>query len=176
MFQAMTGESRDVLLMNITVFNGGALVAFLEMCDEEEQEVARATSTNTVNTTSTPVSTVSPSGGLSYPDLTYTNQDDSQIYALEDIYDMEELLAICKDLREFGFLFCDFPFGKKAIGKKWVYRNKNDERGVVVINKARLVARGYRQEEGIDYDEVFAPVARIEAIRIFLAFASYMDS
>ncbi|GKA18987.1 putative ribonuclease H-like domain-containing protein [Tanacetum coccineum] len=52
--------------------------------------------------------------------------------------------------------------------------NKNDERGVVVRNKARLVAQGYRQEEGIDYDEVFAPVARIEAIRIFLAFASYM--
>ncbi|GJX68762.1 putative ribonuclease H-like domain-containing protein [Tanacetum coccineum] len=52
--------------------------------------------------------------------------------------------------------------------------NKKDERGVVVRNKARLVAQGYRQEEGIDYDEVFAPVARIEAIRIFLAFASYM--
>nr|GEU83839.1 hypothetical protein [Tanacetum cinerariifolium] len=49
-----------------------------------------------------------------------------------------------------------------------------DERGVVVRNKARLVAQGHRQEEGIDYDEVFAPVARIEAIRIFLAFASYM--
>ncbi|GJR25709.1 putative ribonuclease H-like domain-containing protein [Tanacetum coccineum] len=46
--------------------------------------------------------------------------------------------------------------------------------GVVVRNKARLVAQGHRQEEGIDYDEVFAPVARIEAIRIFLAFASYM--
>ncbi|GJU26233.1 ribonuclease H-like domain-containing protein [Tanacetum coccineum] len=55
-----------------------------------------------------------------------------------------------------------------------VYRNKKDERGVVVRNKARLVAQGYRQGEGIDYDEVFAPVARIEAIRIFLAFASYM--
>ncbi|GKC46509.1 putative ribonuclease H-like domain-containing protein [Tanacetum coccineum] len=52
--------------------------------------------------------------------------------------------------------------------------NKKDERGVVVRNKARLVAQGYRQEEGIDYDEVFAPVARIEAIRIFLAFASYI--
>ncbi|GJS84959.1 putative ribonuclease H-like domain-containing protein [Tanacetum coccineum] len=52
--------------------------------------------------------------------------------------------------------------------------NKKDERGVVVRNKVRLVAYGYRQEEGIDYDEVFAPVARIEAIRIFLAFASYM--
>ncbi|GKA60911.1 retrovirus-related pol polyprotein from transposon TNT 1-94 [Tanacetum coccineum] len=62
----------------------------------------------------------------------------------------------------------------KAIRTKWVYRNKKDERGVVVRNKARLVAQGHRQEEGIDYDEVFAPVARIEAIRIFLAFSSYM--
>ncbi|GJU31048.1 putative ribonuclease H-like domain-containing protein [Tanacetum coccineum] len=52
--------------------------------------------------------------------------------------------------------------------------NKKDERGVVVRNKARLVAHGYRKEEGIDYDEVFAPVARIKAIRMFLAFASYM--
>nr|GFB37079.1 copia protein [Tanacetum cinerariifolium] len=48
-----------------------------------------------------------------------------------------------------------------------------DENGVVVRNKARLVAQGHRQEEGIDYDEVFTPVARIESIRIFLAFASY---
>ncbi|GJW30026.1 copia protein [Tanacetum coccineum] len=55
-----------------------------------------------------------------------------------------------------------------------IKQNKKDERGVVVQNKARLVAQGHRQEEGIDYDEVFAPVARIEAIRIFLAFASYM--
>ncbi|GKG30367.1 putative ribonuclease H-like domain-containing protein, partial [Tanacetum coccineum] len=51
---------------------------------------------------------------------------------------------------------------------------KRDERGVVVRNKARLVAQGYTQEEGIDYDEVFAPVAIIEAIRLFLAFASFM--
>ncbi|GKB39208.1 putative ribonuclease H-like domain-containing protein, partial [Tanacetum coccineum] len=72
------------------------------------------------------------------------------------------------------WILVDLPYGKKAIGTKWVYRNKQDERGVVVRNKARLVAQGHRQEEGIDYDEVFAPVARIEAIRIFLAFASYM--
>ncbi|GJT32230.1 putative ribonuclease H-like domain-containing protein [Tanacetum coccineum] len=72
------------------------------------------------------------------------------------------------------WILVDLPHGKKAIGTKWVYRNKKDERGVVVRNKARLVAQGHRQEEGIDYDEVFAPVARIEAIRIFLAFASYM--
>ncbi|GJZ99888.1 putative ribonuclease H-like domain-containing protein [Tanacetum coccineum] len=55
-----------------------------------------------------------------------------------------------------------------------VYRNKKDDRGIVVRNKARLVAQGYTQEEGIDYDEVFAPVARIEAIRLFLANASFM--
>ncbi|GKA13468.1 putative ribonuclease H-like domain-containing protein, partial [Tanacetum coccineum] len=54
------------------------------------------------------------------------------------------------------------------------FRNKRDERSIVVKNKARLVAQGFRQEEGIDYDEVFAPIARIEAIRLFLAFASYM--
>ncbi|GJV14841.1 putative ribonuclease H-like domain-containing protein [Tanacetum coccineum] len=72
------------------------------------------------------------------------------------------------------WILVDLPFGKKAIRTKWVYKNKKDERGVEVINKARLVAQGYTQEEGIDYDEVFAPVARIEAIRIFLAFASYM--
>ncbi|GJV74145.1 putative ribonuclease H-like domain-containing protein [Tanacetum coccineum] len=72
------------------------------------------------------------------------------------------------------WILVDLPKGKKTIRLKWVYRNKKDERGVVVRNKARLVAQGHRQEEGIDYDEVFAPVARIEAITIFLAFASYM--
>ncbi|GKA60203.1 putative ribonuclease H-like domain-containing protein [Tanacetum coccineum] len=66
----------------------------------------------------------------------------------------------------------DLPKGKRAIGTKWVYRNKKDERGIIVRNKARLVAQGYTQEKGIDYDEVFAPVARIEAIRLFLAYAS----
>ncbi|GJT84970.1 putative ribonuclease H-like domain-containing protein [Tanacetum coccineum] len=68
----------------------------------------------------------------------------------------------------------DLPNGKRAIRTKWVFRNKKDERGIVVRNKARLVAQGYTQEEGIDYDEVFAPVARIEAIMLFLAYASFM--
>ncbi|GJY83169.1 putative ribonuclease H-like domain-containing protein, partial [Tanacetum coccineum] len=58
----------------------------------------------------------------------------------------------------------DLPYSKKDIGTKWVYRNKKDERGIVVRNKARLVAQGYKQEESIDYDKVIALVARIEAI------------
>nr|GEX45065.1 putative ribonuclease H-like domain-containing protein [Tanacetum cinerariifolium] len=66
------------------------------------------------------------------------------------------------------------PDRKIAIGTKWILKNKRDARGIVVRNKARLVAQGHRREEGIDYDEVFAPVARIKAIRLFLAFASYM--
>ncbi|GKC41120.1 putative ribonuclease H-like domain-containing protein [Tanacetum coccineum] len=69
----------------------------------------------------------------------------------------------------------DLPNGKKAIGTKWVYRNKKDERGIMIKNKVRLVAQGYTKEEGIDYEEVFALVDRIEAIRLFLAYASFKD-
>nr|GEU70122.1 hypothetical protein [Tanacetum cinerariifolium] len=72
------------------------------------------------------------------------------------------------------WVLVDLPQGKRAIGTKWVYRNKKDERGIVTRNKARLVAQGHIQEEGINYEEVFAPVARIEAIRLFLAYASFM--
>ncbi|GJY05804.1 putative ribonuclease H-like domain-containing protein [Tanacetum coccineum] len=247
---------------------------------------AKTSSTNIVNTASTPVSTDSPYDGLSFSDPTNPDQDDSEIPALEDIYknptdgiftnssyddegavadftnlepvvnvspiptsrinsihpstlilgdpqsavqtrskvtkssgahafvsyiqkqrrnnhkDFQHCLFACflsqnepkkisealedeswvdamqEELLQFKiqkvWILVDLPYGKKAIGTKWVYRNKKDERGVVVRNKARLVAQGHRQEEGIDYDEVFAPVARIEAIRIFLAFASYM--
>ncbi|GJW84391.1 retrovirus-related pol polyprotein from transposon TNT 1-94 [Tanacetum coccineum] len=66
------------------------------------------------------------------------------------------------------------PNGKTIIGTKWIYSNKMDEYGIVIKNKARLVSQGFRQEEGIDYDETFAPVARLEAIRIFLAYTAYM--
>nr|GEW21292.1 hypothetical protein [Tanacetum cinerariifolium] len=68
----------------------------------------------------------------------------------------------------------DCPKGVRPIGTKWVLKNKKDKRGIVVRNKARLVAQGYTQKEVIDYDEVFAPVARIEAIRLFMAYASFM--
>nr|GEX80041.1 putative ribonuclease H-like domain-containing protein [Tanacetum cinerariifolium] len=86
--------------------------------------------------------------------------------------------AMQEEMQQFKFqnlwVHVDLPEGKYAIGTKWILKNKRDARGIIVQNKARLVAQGYRQEEGIDYDKVFAPVARIEAIRLFLAFASYM--
>nr|GFB14955.1 copia protein [Tanacetum cinerariifolium] len=66
------------------------------------------------------------------------------------------------------------PSRVRPIGTKWVLKNKKEERGIVVRNKAMLVAQGHTQAEGIDYDEVFAPVARIEAIRLFLAYALFM--
>ncbi|KAE8693144.1 hypothetical protein F3Y22_tig00110819pilonHSYRG00446 [Hibiscus syriacus] len=63
----------------------------------------------------------------------------------------------------------------EIIGTRWVFRNKLDESGNIVRNKARLVAQGYTQEEGIDYDETYAPVARMEAIRMLLAFACFNE-
>ncbi|GJX65554.1 integrase, catalytic region, zinc finger, CCHC-type containing protein [Tanacetum coccineum] len=62
-----------------------------------------------------------------------------------------------------------------VITLKWIYKVKLDELGGILKNKARLVARGYRQEEGIDFEESFAPVARLEVVRIFLAFAAHMN-
>ena len=67
------------------------------------------------------------------------------------------------------------PRKHNIIGTKWIYRNKQDENGLVVRNKAQLVAQGYTQVEGIDFDETFAPVARLEAIRILLAYANHHD-
>ncbi|GKB59676.1 putative ribonuclease H-like domain-containing protein [Tanacetum coccineum] len=98
------------------------------------------------------------------------------IHALKDPSWIE---AIQDELLQFKsqkvWTLVDLPNGKRAIGTKWVYMNKKDERGIMIKNKERLVAQGYTQEEGIEYDEVFAPIARIEAIRLFLAYASFND-
>nr|GEU74896.1 hypothetical protein [Tanacetum cinerariifolium] len=67
------------------------------------------------------------------------------------------------------------PDGKTVIKTKWIFKNKKDESSLVIQNKERLVAVGYSQQEGIDYDEMFAPVARIEAIHLFLAYAAHKD-
>ncbi|GJZ99011.1 putative ribonuclease H-like domain-containing protein [Tanacetum coccineum] len=207
---------------------------------------AKASSTNLLNTVSIPVSTASPHEGLSLADPTHSEEDDSEIPPLEDIYqnstdgifttssyDDEGAVADFTNLetvvnvspiptsrihsthpkalilgdpnsavqtrskvntssgthafvsyvqkqkrtnhKDFHHYLRNRKFGLSRLFL-WKKQSgtKGYERGVVVRNKARLVAQGHRQEEGIDYDEVFAPVARLEAIRIFLAFASYM--
>ncbi|GJX02165.1 putative ribonuclease H-like domain-containing protein [Tanacetum coccineum] len=92
--------------------------------------------------------------------------------------DSDWVEAIQEEMQQFKnqqvWVLVELPKGKRAIGTKWILKNKRDARGIVCRNKARLVAQGHRQEEGIDYTEVFAPVARVEAIRLFLAFASFM--
>nr|GEV25933.1 ribonuclease H-like domain-containing protein [Tanacetum cinerariifolium] len=103
-------------------------------------------------------------------DVTYFDDEDN-VSVEADFNNLEEftkiimyqkLLVICLQLL------------KQEEEPKRVYKNKKDESGIVVRNKAILIAQGHTQEEGIDYEEVFAPIARIEAIRLFLAYASFM--
>nr|GEV90890.1 putative ribonuclease H-like domain-containing protein [Tanacetum cinerariifolium] len=101
-----------------------------------------------------------------------TSSHDADMPNLEDYTHSDDADDVGAEAKV--WILVDLPYGKREIGTKWVYRNKKDERGIVVRNKARLVAQGHTQEESIDYEEVFAPVARIEAIRLFLAYASFM--
>ena len=93
----------------------------------------------------------------------------------EALKDESWIMAMQDELNQFVindvWILVPPPRSQTIIGTKWVFRNKMDENGVVSRNKARLVAQGYNQQEGIDYDETFAPVARLESIRILLAYA-----
>ena len=85
--------------------------------------------------------------------------------------------AMQEELQQFQKLgvwtLVDLPTQAREIGTRWVYKCKRDDRGIIIRNKARLVVQGFSQIEGLDYNEVYAPVARLEAIRLFLAYASY---
>nr|GEW13103.1 hypothetical protein [Tanacetum cinerariifolium] len=65
------------------------------------------------------------------------------------------------------------PLCKTVINLKWLWKNKRDEENTVIRNKSRLVAKGYAQKEGVDFEESFAPVARLEAVRLFIAYAAH---
>ncbi|GJX84192.1 retrovirus-related pol polyprotein from transposon TNT 1-94 [Tanacetum coccineum] len=86
----------------------------------------------------------------------------------EAMTDSAWIEAMQEELHQF-----DKPFGKNVIKLKWLWKNKKDEDQTVIRNKARLVAKGYAQEEGIDFEESFALVARLEAVRIFVAYAAH---
>ncbi|GJX68461.1 putative ribonuclease H-like domain-containing protein [Tanacetum coccineum] len=153
----------------LTIFNKPQKGIFDEASYDEEGMV------HNFNNLPTEVA-VSPIPTLSKLQEHYALEEPKKIF--EALKDDSWVEAIQEELLQFRlqqvWILVDLPYGAKVIGTKWVYRNKRDERGVVVRNKARLVAQGHRQEDGIDYDEVFALVARIEAIRLFLAFASFM--
>lgn len=84
---------------------------------------------------------------------------------------MEEELKSIRDNDTWAL--AEHPRGHHAIGLKWVYKVKRDENGAIVKYKARLVAKGYVQRPGIDYEEAFAPVARLESVCLLLAIAAH---
>nr|GEU52881.1 hypothetical protein [Tanacetum cinerariifolium] len=96
----------------------------------------------------------------------------------QELKDSSWIEVMQEELQQFKmqkvWVLVDLPKAKRVIGSKWVFKNKKDERGTVIRNKARLVAQGHTQEEDIDYDEVFAPVVRIEDILLFLAYVFFM--
>nr|GFB06589.1 putative ribonuclease H-like domain-containing protein [Tanacetum cinerariifolium] len=124
-------------------------------------------SSNVVNAASSLVSTAGKNSINNTNDFNVAGPSNAAMPNLED-------LSHSNDADDKVYILVDLPYGKRAIGTKWVYGNKKDKRGIVIRNKARLVAQGHTQEEGIDYEEVFALVARIEAIRLFLGYASFM--
>nr|GFC72582.1 retrovirus-related Pol polyprotein from transposon TNT 1-94 [Tanacetum cinerariifolium] len=104
---------------------------------------------------------------------------DAYFDATEALKDADWVSAMQEELDQFAILkvwrLVPRPEGKSVIKTKWIFKNKKDESSLVIRNKARLVAVGYSQQKGIDYDETFAPVSRIKAIRLFLAYAAHKD-
>nr|GFB59445.1 hypothetical protein [Tanacetum cinerariifolium] len=119
---------------------------------------------NSINSTND-FSAAGPSNA-SMPNLEDLSHDADDVGAEADINNLESIISKV-------WILVDLPYGKRAIGTKWVYRNKNDERGIVIRNKARLVAQGHTQEEDIDYEEALyglhqAPRAWYETLATYL--------
>ncbi|GJU44465.1 putative ribonuclease H-like domain-containing protein [Tanacetum coccineum] len=125
-------------------------VEFFSNKDEPEVDLGNITNSYTVPTTPN----------------TRIHKDHPIKNVIGDVKSTIQTRRMTKSTSKQGFLSVEQP--------QWRISNKKDERGIVIRNKARLVAQGHIQEEGIDYEEVFALVARIEVIRLFLAYASFM--
>ncbi|GJS27425.1 putative ribonuclease H-like domain-containing protein [Tanacetum coccineum] len=165
---------KDMFTMRASHTLEATHVEFFNDEDEPEVDLGNITNSYTVSTTSnTRIHKDHPIENV-IGDVKSSIKPTSIAKALSDsswVETMQEELLQFK-LQQVWILV-DLPIGKRAIGIKWVFRNKKGERGIVIRNKAKLVAQGHRQEEGIDYEEVFVHVARIKAIRLFLAYASF---
>nr|GFB20136.1 ribonuclease H-like domain-containing protein [Tanacetum cinerariifolium] len=99
-------------------------------------------------------------------------------HPVSQIIDPSWIEAMQEELLQFKmqkvWVLVNLPYGKRAIGTKWVYKNKRDERGIVIRNKGRLVAQGHTQEDGIDYEELFAPVVKQKKDGIFISQDKYV--
>ncbi|GJY70754.1 putative ribonuclease H-like domain-containing protein [Tanacetum coccineum] len=167
-----------------------------ECNDQEKEDNVNSTnnvnvaSTNEVNAVEADMNNLDTTIQVSPIPTTRIHKDHPLDQVIGDLQSATQTRRMSKKLEEHGFIkamqeellqfklqevwtLVDLPNGKRAIGTKWVFRNKKDERGIMIRNKARLVAQGYTQEEGIDYDEVFSPIARIKATRLFLAYDSF---
>nr|GEZ29505.1 ribonuclease H-like domain, reverse transcriptase, RNA-dependent DNA polymerase [Tanacetum cinerariifolium] len=175
--QRVRGGTKDAA--NQEVKKDESSLRYIVLPNWAHDALLESTSSKPYKETSTQV----PKGSARPISKRVANQEETP--SLDNILSMtnrfEDILGVSTSLDETieveadnVWTLVDCPKKVKPIGTKWVLKNKKDERGIVVRNKARLVAQGHTQEERIDYDEVFAPVARIEAIRLFLAYASFI--
>nr|GFB78552.1 retrovirus-related Pol polyprotein from transposon TNT 1-94 [Tanacetum cinerariifolium] len=129
---------------------------------------------NSINSTND-FSAAGPSN-VAMPNLEDLSHDADDVGAEADINNLESIILVSHIPTT--IIHKDYPTSQIISDLSSTIQTRSmaraDERGIVIRNKARLVAQGHTQEEGIDYEEVFAPVARIEAIRLFLAYASFM--
>ncbi|GJT06508.1 putative ribonuclease H-like domain-containing protein [Tanacetum coccineum] len=151
-----------------------------------QEKDANVNNTNNINNVSPTDNAVGIEDNAVDENIVYGCADDPNMPNLEDIvYSDDKDVGAEADMNNLNSFIPVSPISTTRIHKDHPVEQiiedlksletKKDERGIVIKNKARLVAQGYTQEEGINYDEVFAPVARIEAIRLFLAYASFKD-
>nr|GEW42655.1 putative ribonuclease H-like domain-containing protein [Tanacetum cinerariifolium] len=167
----------------------GSLLATLQLVKLLEYTTLELGSTKDVNTIRPSINTASSNINIASPTVNTAKQsddffgDDNDMRSLDEVeVDISNISTIYPVLTTLNTRIhkdhsLDNVIGdidKRAIGTKWVFSNKKDKRVIVIRNKDKLVAQGCTQEEGIDYDEVFAPVVGIEAIILFLTYVSFM--
>nr|GEV82642.1 hypothetical protein [Tanacetum cinerariifolium] len=164
--------------------NTGSEVPNTEKPRINQEKDANVNNTNNINAVSPIINAADIKDNAVDKNIVYGCADDPNMPNLKEIVaqsltDPSWIEAMQDELPHFKlqqvWTLVDLPNGKKAIGTKWIYKNKKDERGIVIRNKARLVAQGYPQEDRIDYDDAFALLVRIKAIRFFLAYASFKE-